>query len=64
MVLHVIPNVEPDIVPRAVVGVSLVATIEHVVLSDKVSGHGVEPHAQERTNDEVVERLESKEVPD
>ena len=62
--LHVIPNVECEIVPRAIVGISLVATIEHVVLGDEVGGHWVEPHAQEGTNDEIVERLKPKEVPD
>ena len=51
MVLHVVTDVECDVVPRAVVGVGLIAAIEHVVLCDKVSGHRVEAHTQESPYD-------------
>ena len=63
MVLHVVANVEREIVPRSVVGIGLVTAIKHVVLSDKVRRHGVETHAEKRTYNHVVERLETEKVP-
>ena len=47
----VVPNVECDQVQGAVVGVGFVTLLEHVMLGDEMSGHGVEPHRQEGTDD-------------
>ena len=62
VVLHMVAHVEREVVPRAVVGVGLVASVEHVVLCDKVGTHRVEAHAQECTGDEIHQRLHPKEV--
>ena len=53
--LHVVADVEREVVPWTIVGVGLIATIEHVVLSDEMSGHRVQSHAQQCANDEVIE---------
>ena len=64
MVLHVIANIECEVVPRAIVGVGLIASVKHVVLGDKVSRHGMEPHAQEGPSNEIHQTLDTDEVID
>ena len=53
VVLHVVTDVEREVVPWSIVRVRLVASIKHVVLSDKVCRHGVWTHTQEGTSDEI-----------
>ena len=64
MVLHVVADVERDVVPRSVVRVGLVASVKHVVLGDKVCGHGVKSHAEDGPGNKVHESLHPDEVVD
>ena len=59
---HVVANVPRDVVPRAVVGIRLVALLKNVVLCDKMGTKGVESHGQERANNEVIHSLEAGKV--
>lgn len=47
MVFHVVAHIEGDPVEGSIVGVSLVALLEHIVLSHKVARDRVQAQAQE-----------------
>ena len=62
MMLHVVANVEGKVVPWAVVGISFVASVEHVVLGDEVGRHGVEAHAEKCAHDEIDKSFRSTKI--
>ena len=55
VVLHVVADVEGDVVPGSVVGVGLVSSVEHVVLGNEVCRHGVDPQAEDGANQQIEE---------
>mmetsp|Transcript_11049 Transcript_11049/g.19982 ORF Transcript_11049/g.19982 Transcript_11049/m.19982 type:complete len:275 (+) Transcript_11049:316-1140(+) len=59
-----VADVEGQPVEAAVVTVGLLPLVHDVVLGDEVAGNRVDPHAQERSEDEVEEALEAVEVVD
>ena len=64
VVLHVVADVEGNVVEWAIVGVCLVTLLVEVMLGDKVSGQGMQSHGQDGSYDEVHVGLEAEEVDD
>ena len=62
--LHVIANVESDVVPRAIVGVCLVASVKHVVLGDEMCRHRMYPERKQGPRQKVAQTFSTEEVPD
>ena len=62
--LHMITDVEGELVERTVIGVSLLAVEEHVVLADEVAGQRVKSHRQEGAGDQVDQRFRAEKVED
>ena len=60
VMLVMVANVVGHVIHNTVVRVSLLSFDELVMLRDRVSGHGVNAHAEERTAEEVEERLGSE----
>jgi len=56
MMLIVVPNIERDVIQRAIVWVSLISLLEHVVFRDKVSSNWMKPHRQHSSTDQIGER--------
>ena len=64
MVLHVVTHVEGQSVERPVVRIGFLTTQEHVVLADEMASQWMKTHRQERTGNEINQRLDAEKVED
>ncbi len=55
MMFIMVSNIEGDSVEWAIIGVGLVALLEHVVLRDEVPSHWMKTHCQESSEGQVGE---------